>query len=239
MRRILCVLRRIGVLAACLLMISAAAAERPFAPLNETDAAKRALDLFCECAFHPEYGDEDAARLTRWEQEITVWIGGSATQEDLRTADRFLEELNTRVEGFPGIRRVRRDTDAAVRIWFVPEYLLGSYIEGYVQGNMGFFHFNEDRSFRIVSARIGIASDSTEQEERNHLLQEELVGALGLPGDHTRYTDSILYDGWTTVQTLCDADWRMLNMLYRPELAPGQTEEQARETLKGVYGLRD
>jgi hypothetical protein len=79
MRRILCVLRWIGVLAACLLMISAAAAERPFAPLNETDAAKRALDLFCECAFHPEYGDEDAARLTRWEQEITVWIGGSAS----------------------------------------------------------------------------------------------------------------------------------------------------------------
>ena len=37
----------------------------------------------------------------------------------------------------------------------------------------------ETRKDRIVSARIGIAADTTEQEERDHLILEELVGALG------------------------------------------------------------
>ena len=63
-------------------------------------------------------------------------------------------------------------------------------------------------------------------------MKEELVGALGLPGDHMMYSDSILYDPWTTVQDLSDVDWRMLNLLYSPALSPGMTEEEARDALR-------
>ena len=208
----------------------------PFRPSSGKDADRQALSLFCECAFHPEYGPEEECRLHRWQGEITVWAGGNPTQEDLAQLDAFLMELGERVTGLPAIRRVRQDRDAAIRVWYIPQHMMKYYLEGYVEGNWGFFQQGM-KGDELISARIGIASDCTEQEERNHLIREELVGALGLPGDHEKYTDSILYQGWTVTQELSDVDWRMLNMLYHPALSPGMTESQARKSLKAILGL--
>ena len=202
-----------------------------FHPSGEAEADRQARALFFHCAFHPEYFG--TGRLNRWVREITVWTGGAPTTEDRQALDSFLEELRERVPGLPPIRRVREDRQAAVRIWFVPSFLMGAYVDGYVDGNEGFFRYDYDASGVITSARICIAADSTEQEERNHLILEELVGALGLPGDHEVYSDSILYERWTTVQELSDVDWRMLNLLYSPALEPGMTEQQARDALTG------
>ncbi len=213
-----------------ILLLSSAAGERVFRPLSEKEAESQALSLFLTCAFHPEYEEAEPDRLNRWEQEITLWVGGNPTAEDLKILDSFLAELGEKVPGLPGIRRVRRDLDAALRIWYIPQYMMRHYLEGYVEGNWGFFRYEVSRS-RIVSARIGIASDVTDQEERNHLLLEELTGALGLPGDHSVYSDSILYDGWSSAQSLSEVDWRMLNLLYDPSLSPGLNEQQVREIL--------
>ncbi len=211
--------------------LAAAAAAPPFRPANEQQAQRQALSLFFRCAFHPEYPEDgEPARLNRWEQEITVWIGGAPTAEDRQALDGFLKELGEKVSGLPNIRRVRRDTDAAVRIWYIPAYLMPHYLEGYVDGNYGFFRCSHPHD-RIVSARIGLASDAVDQETRIHLMKEELTGALGLPGDHEVYSDSILYNPWTTVQELSDVDWRMLNLLYSPSLSCGMTEEEARGVL--------
>ena len=221
-----------GVLVLCLCFaLPASASAGVFRPGSEAEARRQALSLFAFCAFHPEYSASDSpARLTRWENEITLWVGGSPTPEDLETLTAFLSELGEKVPGLPPVRRVRMDTDAAVRVWFVPDRMLPYYIEDYTGDNWGFFHYDY-RRFVICSARIGIASDVTDQAERNHLILEELTGALGLPGDHDVYEDSILYQGWTTVQQLSDVDWRMLNLLYSPLLVPGMTEQEALDAL--------
>ena len=65
-------------------------------------------------------------------------------------------------------------------------------------------------------AGIVIATDVTTQRDRNHLVQEELVGALGLTNDHWDDKTSILYQGWTTTQSPSPLDWQMLNFLYSP-----------------------
>lgn len=218
------------------LLCSSSLASSVFQPSSEADADRKALALFCRCAFHPEYGPEEEHLLTRWDQEITVWAGGSPTSEDLRTVDSFLAELREKVAGLPEIRRVRQDSQADIRIWYVPLYMMGYYLDGYVEGNRGFFTFTHPGN-RIVSARIAIATDDTSQEERNHLLLEELTGALGLPGDHLVYRDSILYDPWTVTQSLSEVDWRMLNILYSPVLSPGMSEDQAREMIKAEMGI--
>ncbi len=230
--------KRMLFLAALLFFLSVfspAAAASAFRPADEEDAFRQSLSLFCQCAFHPEYGSPaSGGRLNRWEREITIWAGGSPTREDLTALDDFLSELEEKVPSLPPLRRVREDSRAVLRIWFIPRYLMQAYLEGYTGENWGFFRY-ETASFAIVSARVGIASDVTDQEERVHLLKEELVGALGLPGDHTVYPDSILYDKWTTVPSLSDVDWRMLNLLYDPALRPGVTEAQARETLESLH----
>jgi hypothetical protein len=69
--------------------------------------------------------------------------------------------------------------------------------------------------------------------ERDHLILEELVGALGLPGDHLKYRDSILYDGWTVTRELSEVDWQMLEILYSGELRAGMTEKEASDLLWG------
>lgn len=238
MRNMPAVLRRIMLYAAlCVFLCSGASAASVFSPSSEEAAARQALLLFCRCAFHPEYAQEEEGRLIRWEQnEITLWVGGAPTREDLRCVDAFVEELREKVDGLPEIRRVRQDSQAAIRVWYVPHYMMKYYVEGYVEGNWGFFHLEYPR-YRIVSARIAIATDETTQEERNHLFLEELTGALGLPGDHLLYADSILYDPWTVVQSLSEVDWRMLNLLYNPRLIPGMTEQEAREILKAEMGI--
>ena len=218
------------------LLFLSAAGEPVLRPLDEKAASRKALELFRQCAFHSEYGPVKEQSLTRWEDEIRIWAGGSPTREDLQTLDAFLADLSGSVSGLPAIRRVRQDQDANIRVWFIPGYMLKHYIEGYVEGNWGFFHYEHPQG-KIVSARIGIASDLTEQAERNHLILEELVGALGLPGDHVLYADSILYDGPSETQTLSDADWRMLNMLYSPDVSAGMSWPEAQQALHRALGL--
>ena len=213
-----------------------AGADTPFRFEDEKTASRKALELFHICAFYPEYGPKEEQTLTRWEQEIRIWVGGAPTREDLRVLDAFIAELPEKVPGLPDIRRVRQDTQSNIRIWFVPGYLLPYYIEGYVEGNWGFFH-TEHPGGRILSGRIGIGADLTEQEERDHLILEELVGALGLPGDHNLYSDSILYDGWTVTSDLSEVDWRMLNMLYHPAVSPGMSWPEAQKALHEALGL--
>ncbi len=214
-----------------LFLLSSVSAATVFRPSDEADANRKALDLFCQCAFHPEYGDAEEEPLVRWEQEITLWVGGTPSAEDTATLNRFFSELNEKVPGLPSIRVVKQYADANIRIWYVPLHMMDDYLEGYVEGNWGFFTYSTSK-WRITSARIGIATDVTEQKERNHLMLEELTGALGLPGDHEVYSDSILYNPWTTVQSLSDVDWRMLNMLYSSAVSPGMREQEARDALQ-------
>ena len=226
-----------GLLALLLVLTgSAASADTIFSFSDEKVASRKALEVFRLCAFYPEYGSGEEEPLSRWEEEIRIWAGGAPSREDLQGLDAFLAELPERVPGLPPVRRVRQDTGAAIRLWFVPEYMLPYYLEEYVDGNKGFFQYKRTNN-RITSARIGIAADSTEQEERNHLILEELVGALGLPGDHTVYADSILYDGWTVTQSLSEVDWRMLNFLYSSAVSPGMSWSQAQQALHQALGL--
>ena len=218
------------------LICSVSPADTVFSFSDEKTATRKALELFRLCAFYPEYGSGKEEPLSRWEEEIRIWAGGGPSREDLRNLDVFLTELSEKVPGLPSVRRVRQDTDANIRLWFVPEYMLRYYLEEYVEGNKGFFHYKQTKN-RITSARIGIASDTTEQEERNHLILEELVGALGLPGDHTLYSDSILYDRWTLTPSLSEVDWRMLNFLYSPAVSPGMSWAEAQQALHQVLGL--
>ena len=46
---------------------------------------------------------------------------------------------------------------------------------------------------------------------------------------------SILYRNRTTVQSLTDADWNMLRMLYDSRVRPGMGREEALRIMRGIY----
>lgn len=111
---------------------------------------------------------------------------------------------------------------------------MASLVPDYDSGNWGFFYY-EYAAYRIHTAIIGIATDVTTQRDRNHLVQEELVGALGLTNDHWDDKTSILYQGWTTTPSPSSLDWQMLNFLYSPLTHPGDQWETVERALRNAH----
>ncbi len=199
-------------------------------------ARTKALKVFDICAFSAEYPGENSVEgyIIRWDKPIHVCVGGNPTRADRQKLDEFLLELALRVPTLPNITLTQDMSSADIKIYFVPLKQLPKYVPGYVEGNWGMFHYNYN-NWRISEAYIGIATDVTDQRSRNHLLQEELVGALGLANDHLLYSDSILYQNWTTVQKLSELDWLMLNMLYSPLVTPGMDNAKVHSVLMQAW----
>lgn len=190
---------------------------------DSPDEAKNlALDCLMTCGFAFEYGSggtsSTARNLVRWTDSINIYAGGQPSSEDLKQLDDFIMDIALHSPNIPNIRRVSSASAANIVISYCPLAQMGNYVTNYVEGNWGYFYFWYDGSGSIYKAELAIASDVNTQESKNHLMKEELIGALGLSNDQLVYSDSILYGEWTTVQELSDVDWLMLNMLYDPDL---------------------
>ena len=230
MKRLLCLALALALLPA------AALAAGKFSYADAFDARRKALEVFHVCAFSSEYYDSGRDFIVRWEIPIRIWVSGSPSRTDLNQLDSFLTELALRVPGLPPISRVGRESDANIVIHYCKLREMPALIPSYTKGNWGYFSCHYD-NYRLNSATIGVAVDKCDQRTRNHVMREELVGALGLCNDHDLYSDSILYQPWTTVQTLSEVDWIMLNYLYSPLVNPGDTWETVREAISASYGL--
>ena len=199
--------------------------------IPEPDASVSVREAFAEAAFRAEYDAEGTDSLRRWEQPILIWAGGAFTDEDLARLKSFVGELNSKVDGLPPVSIVETQEKANLKIQLAPLAELGQLDSSYVKGNWGYFTFWYDEAQVIYEAGILVASDVTSQRERNHLLLEELIGALGLPNDIDNEPDSILYQPWTTTQELSALDWQLLNLVYDANLRPGMTWAQAQTAL--------
>ncbi|HSK69987.1 MAG TPA: DUF2927 domain-containing protein [Candidatus Limnocylindria bacterium] len=188
-------------------------------------------EAFRDAAFRAEYDGGDVDMLRRWERPLAVWIGGDATPEDMEGLREFVAQLNANVPGLPGVSVAQDKWKADVRITLAPLRRLPDVQPGYVPGNWGFFHFTYDDYGAILEGDISVASDVTTQAERDHLIREELTGALGLPNDLDGHPDSIIHAAWTTTRELSELDWALLGLLYDPRLAPGMTWLEAARAL--------
>ena len=207
-----------------------------FSASTAQEARTKALEAFDVCALSMEYPDAGAQQghLIRWSDGIRVYIGGNPTRKDLDIISAMFLNLALRVPELPNITLVSREEDSNVQFWFVPLKQLGDFLPGYVEGNWGYFHLNY-YNWMIREAQVGIATDVTDQKARNHLIQEEFTGALGLLNDHFLYSDSILYQPWTTVQQPSEVDWLMLNILYSPRLSPGMDKDKIHSILTEAW----
>lgn len=200
---------------------------RVFNPPNELERRRQALYGFLDTAFTPEYAGDDRDFLLRWTEPIRASIAGAYTPEEEAFFEAFLDQLNQAgLQTFPGIMRVAPEYDPNMVITYCPLAEMGNYVQGYVPGNWGMFYYYYE-NWALVHANIAIATDVTTLEDRQHLLLEEIVGALGLTNDIYTYSDSIVYQPWTTMQQLSDLDWLMLGYLYSDKLTLGMNAVEA------------
>lgn len=186
---------------------------------------------FRTAAFRAEYDSEETDMLRRWESPLKVHISGNTTLEDIAGLEEFLVQLNEKVTGLPGAGLADSQNEANVTITLAPLDELPELVEGYVPGNWGFFYFWYNGAHVINAANIVIASDVTSQAERDHLIREELVGAIGLPNDLEDEPDSILFQAWTTTRELSALDWDLLNLVYDGRLSSGMSWAEAESAL--------
>lgn len=210
------------------------AAEPTFTYKDAEDAKLKALDTLMTCAFSSEWdsagNSSTAIRLMRWEKTIKICVTGSPEKDDLEQLDLFIMEIATHCPNMPNIRIVDNEKDANITIYYGPLDQLSKHVKYYHEGNWGAFSYSRT-NYEVVSGQVGIATDVNTTASKRHLLREELVGLFGLPNDHEDYSDSILYQKWTTVGQLSEVDWLMLNMVYDPDLKCGMEAKEAREIL--------
>lgn len=184
------------------------------------------INCFMETAFSSEYGDEGRDFIIRWESEIRVGLRGGYTAEDRECVLKLIQGIETHLEHFPKISLVDKASLSNMEIVFAGIKDLPGLLPEYRSGNWGFFNCRYNTKQEIVKAKILIASDVTTQAERNHLIQEEIFGALGLCSDLNGREDSILCQEWTTLGTPGDIDWGMLSLLYNPVIQTGMKPEE-------------
>ncbi len=195
---------------------------------------RTAFRQFEECAFSAEYGGEGRDFTVRWQKPIAVYFFGDYSDADLAFFFRFATELTENVPGMPEIRLTTNKAESNIQIYFTKLSKMGDYLSSYTEGNWGYFTFWYSGN-SITRAEIAISTDVTNQKQRNHLLMEEFVGALGLANDHYIDRKSILYGEWTEVQSLTTADWLMLEFLYDARLSAGQTWNALKPELEKLY----
>ncbi len=178
-----------------------------------------AVRYFTEIALGSEYGDASGI-VRKWQEPMRIKVHGSPTQEDLRTLSSVMGEINTLL----GTTQMRLD-DASpnVDIYFVPEAEFSRYEPNYRPLNYGYAWtwWNNDT---IDRARILISTVDINQQERSHLIREELTQSLGLLRDSFRYSDSIFYQNWTDTTQFSALDRQLIQMLYRPDILPGMSK---------------
>ncbi|MEO1208845.1 MAG: DUF2927 domain-containing protein [Cyanobacteria bacterium J06638_20] len=183
---------------------------RPQVQPQPTATTDQAMAYFQEIANGSEFGGGSGVR--RWQQDVIGFqVQGQPNQNDLAT----LRQVQSELTALTGIRFEQSDNpDMLIR--FIPEEQFASVEPNYVPRNLGFFwvQLAEDA---ITNARILISTTGITQEERNHLIREEVTQAMGLMNDSPRHADSIFHSEWSStakVQGYSELDKAVIRMLY-------------------------
>lgn len=195
---------------------------------------------FLEVAGHrrgaDDAGGSRAAALEKWTRDVTVTVDGPATPEDVAQVQRTVAALDLLMAprhitlGPPGA-----SGDVVVR--FVPHSEFAS-----VLGSANFPEQADGVTRPVVgtgsdagvlrSARV-VVDSTIPQYGRNRVIAHELLHAVGL--GHSTCLSSVAFGESSTEASprwsLSPFDQRMVQLLYRPELAPGTNVDDAAEIL--------
>ncbi len=185
------------------------------------------IDYFLEIAMGSEFGRASPV-VRKWTRDVRIKAIGSPTDKDRMTLNRVIEDINAII----GRRKLRiNERRPDVEIYFVPESDFTIYEPNYRPTNFGYFWIWWNGSSEIYRARIMISTDRITQEERSHLIREELTQILGLMKDSWTYKESIFYQGWTATTAYAEIDKVCIEILYRSEISPGMTRRQVEAVL--------
>lgn len=201
---------------------------------------ERGLKLYEEVAGYGEFDHADDGFVKKWAEPIHIYVDyeDEPNPAVLDTLDRVVMQLNS-LKLLPEISYSMDEKDAYnIHLLLAPLDVLTFSMPDAPPGNWGFFNYwwkGGDDLYEINGANVGVASDVNQEVHMVHLLQEELIQALGLINDSYAYRDSIYCQEWGHIQAPSEIDWLLIEMHYRPEITPGMPMDQALDILRGLY----
>jgi Protein of unknown function (DUF2927) len=187
------------------------------------------IDYFTEVALGSEYNQESTPKVHKWSGDIRIQVLGKPTQADLATLQTVIQEINALASVAIRVQVVDRSPNLTMH--FAPESQFSQIEPAYIPVNFGFFITRWNHKGIINYANVLITTTGVTQQERSHLIREELTQSLGLMRDSYRYSDSIFYQPWTNVTRYSELDKALIQMLYSPALKPGMTKAEVLRTL--------
>jgi hypothetical protein len=192
------------------------------------------IDYFLTIALGVEFGNSEA-RVRKWTRDLQIKVSGKPTADDRATLDQVVAELNGLQDQ---VRLELVDELPNVEMIFAPEAEFSTLEPNYQPTNYGFFWVYWDSKGEIYRARILISTVKVDQEERSHLIREELTQSLGLMRDSIKRPDSIFYANRSQVSEYAEIDETLIKLLYLEAIEPDMTEGQVRDVLERL-GLSD
>ena len=195
------------------------------------------LAWFEEVVLDMEYseGEGDITLVQKWVAPIGFRIYGNPTEEDLAVLNDLFVQLN-RIVGFPGFYTAETEGREHLQIHFLDADAFQEGFSSVVNGEDAygatqFWYYNQTNE--IHTGRIGCRTDIS-QSERNSVLLEEIINALGI-SDTLLREDSITYQYSNDNATLSDVDWTLLKLLYHPDICCGMNRKQCTVVIQQLY----
>ena len=188
---------------------------------------------FNEVCLDSEFIDSgDPTKIQKWMNPICYTVYGSPTEEDLEVLDGFTAWLNT-LQGFPGIQPADSPEQTNLRLHFTGEEemvsLMGENAYG-LDGMVTFWYDNDIIYDEIICIRTDI-----DQYVRNSVILEEIYNGLGPVQDTMFREDSIIYQMYSTPQSLTEVDELILKLLYDPTILCGMDAQECETVIRSLY----
>ena len=194
---------------------------------SKSDYTDKEIEYFTEIALGSEYGS-NVQVIRRWDSDIKIKINGNPNEKDLQTLNQVISDINEIIGDKINLSLV--DSNQNIDINFVP--LSDFSICNAAPGNYGYFNCKWINNV-IYECDICIATDDVLlQEERSHMIREELTQSLGLMNDSLEYRDSIFYEEWTYTQKYLEIDKKMIEILYSDKIKPGMVKQEVESVLR-------
>lgn len=183
------------------------------------------IEYFTEIGLGSEYGNTDAV-IRKWQTDIRIKINGEPTSRDIGALNTVISDLNPIIGDKFSISVVEENPN--IEIYFVPVSEFS--ICNAAPGNYGYFNCKWENNV-IYRCDICIATDIY-QEERSHMIREEVTQSLGLMNDSLKYRNSIFYQDYSASQKYSEIDRKLIEILYLDEIKPGMRKEEVISVLK-------
>ena len=189
------------------------------------------VDYYCRVGLTSEFTNGNVIDYVRkWQEPVYYTVNGTPNEDDVALIERLVSALN-QVDGFPGMYPADSEGDSANFIMMFLDYdeykaaSLAAVGTELTDGYSSIWFMGGD----ITQAEIGVCNDLT-RTNKNHVILEEIIQALGLQNDTYDYPESLFYQGYNEPQWPCELDWFLVRFLYHPEITPMMKEPVVRMT---------